>query len=297
MRSVYGEARRSAGFTLLELIVVMAVLVALSAILVPMLPESVGKANQSAAATNMAELEKAVMAFRGMYNRQPNHFDSMLNVDGEPSGLVPAAGGYDGPCGGTLEVIELTKGQQSRLKREGITMIYDIEDALPEDRDPPVDDSEFHATLNPYVSTQAYGEGRSIGTGEKVMALKRIDNGDGTFSYNDKVLNRSVMPGVILNPDHQYAVFGIGRYCTLCGPDGLVREAPVFGQHKAQSTPGEGYQRFAAVYDIGKPDDDTNLVNAKFVGCVAMVGKRLFTAGDIVGQFHDGKFDISEPRE
>jgi prepilin-type N-terminal cleavage/methylation domain-containing protein len=286
-----------AGFTLLELIIVMAVLVALSAILVPLLPEAVGKANQSSAASNMAELEKGILTFRGMYNRQPNHYDSMLNVDGEASGLIPAAGGYDGPAGGTLEVIELTRGQVSRLKREGITMVYDIEDALPEDRDPPVEDSEFHATLNPYLATQRYGDGRTLATGEKVMALKRTDNGDGTYSYNDDVLNRSVMPGVILNPEHQYAVLGIGKYCTLCGPDGLIKEAPVFGQHKAQNTPGELYQRFAAVYDIGKADDDTNLVNAKFVGVVAMVGKRLFTTGDIVGQFHDGKFDISEPRE
>ncbi len=280
------QKRRNAGFTLLELVVVMAVLVALASILVPLLPEYLGKANQSAAATNMGELEKAIMTFRSTYSRNPNHFDSMLTEGGAAiSKLLPGGGTNGMAANGKLEARALTSGQASRLTREGIKMVYDIKDALEPDN------REFHATLYPYVDSQGYGAGRTLATGQKVVMLARQSDG----TYNDDTHNFSVMPGVILNPEHDYAAFGIGKYCNLCGPDGVVKEAPVFGQHKQQSTPGDAYQRFLAIYDIGLPDTDTDRYNAKFVGVIANGGKRLFSSGDIVGTYHDGRFDISEP--
>jgi type II secretory pathway pseudopilin PulG len=299
-RPLFVKNRRSLGLTLLELVIVMAILIAVAAILVPLLPEMLGKANQSAGATNLAELEKAVQMFHTTYNRYPSHYDSLLNESGAVSGLIPAAGSM-GPAGGNMEARPLSKGQVSRLKRRGITMVYDIEDDIP------ADTSNFHATLNPYVAGTTHLNGRALAynndpdgdgdssdaAGEPVAMLTR--GADGT--YNDDVFDRSVMPGVMLNPDHDYAVFGIGKYCNLCGPDGLVKDAPVFGQHKQQNTPAEAYQRFCAVFDIGPADDDTSKVNAKFVGCVAIVGKRFFTAGDFVGRYHDNEFGLSQPVE
>ena len=284
--------RALTGFTLLELVVVMAILVALAAVLVPLLPEFVGKANQSAAATNMSELEKSIMTFRATYSRNPNHFDSLLTDGGAAvSGLVPASPAGN-PGGGSLEAITLTSGQASRLTREGINMVYDIENALPLPTD--ANYSTFHATLNPYVATQSYGAGRALATGQKVLAFKR--QADGTYKQTGfDGASGSIMPGVMLNKDHNYAVFGVGKYCNLCGPDGLVKEAPIFGQHKAQSTPSDSYARYGAVYDIGLADTDTNKYNAKFVGVIAIQGKRLFTCGDLVGTYNDQQFDIAQP--
>jgi type II secretory pathway pseudopilin PulG len=279
------KCRSRAGLTLLELVVVMAILIAIAGILVPLLPDLVGKGNQSASATNMGELEKAIQLFQGEYNRYPNYYDSMISGS-EVSGLVPAAGNR-GPGGGNLEARPLTKGQVSRLSRRGITMVYDIEDAIP------ADTSNFHATLNPYEAGTTYGNGRPLAEDETfIVMLARDEDG-----YNDDVFDKSVMPGVILNPDHDYAVFGIGKYCNLCGPDGVVKEAPIHGQHKAQTSPAEEYSRFCAVYDIGPPDDDTSKVNAKFVGVVAIAGKRLFTAGDIAGRYRDNEFTLTQPPE
>lgn len=275
--------------TLLELVIVMAILVAIAAILVPLLPEMLGKANQSAGATNMAELEKAIQMFHTTYNRYPNHYDSLVSGE-DISGLIPAAGSM-GPAGGNMEARQLTKGQVSRLKRRGMTMVYDLQDLDDEGNLP--SDSNFHATLNPYAEGVSYLNGRELATGETIAMLTRGTDG----TYNDDVFDRSVMPGVMLNPDHDYAVFGIGKYCNLCGPDGIVKDAPVFGQHKQQNTPAEAYQRFCAVFDIGPADDDTSKVNAKFVGCVAIVGKRFFTAGDFVGRYHDNEFGLSQPVE
>jgi len=287
MRFSHKQLRRKAnGFTLLELVVVMAILIALAAVLIPLIPEYLGKANQSAAAANMSELEKFISVFRATYSRQPNHFDSLLTEGGAAvSGLVP--GGPSNPGGGALERIVLTSGQNSRLSREGINRVYDIENSV-------LTNATFHATLNPYVSSQPYGSGRALATGGAVMALKK--QADGTYNQTGfDGAGGSIMPGVLLNTNHQYAVFGIGSRCNLIGAQGLVKEAPVFGQHKAQNTPSTSYQRYAAVYDIGIPDTDTFKYNAKFVGVIAIQGRRIFTSGDIVGTYFDNQFDIDQP--
>jgi type II secretory pathway pseudopilin PulG len=269
----------------LELVVVMAILVALAAILVPMLPEFVGKANQSAAASNMNELDRFIMTFRATYERNPNHFDSLMNEGGVAmSGIVPSGGG-------ALATFSLTSGQQSRLSREGINMVYDLENAVPTD---PAALATFHATINPYLASQPYGAGRSLTNSASVVILKKQTDG----TYNQAGFDGaggSIMPGVALDTNHYYAVFGIGKRCNLVGANGLVKEAPIFGQHKNQSSPATSYQRYAAVYDIGIADTDTKKYNARFIGTIALQGQRIFAGGDIVGTYGDDQFDIAQP--
>jgi type II secretory pathway pseudopilin PulG len=271
-------SRRRAGLTLLELVVVLAVLVAIAAILVPLLPEYLGKGNQSAAATNMGELDKAIQTFRTTYSRQPNYFDSLLTADGNLSGLLPS--NADGVAGGALDVLTLgttqNSGPASRLSREGITAVYNILGAVPATTDAMY--ADFHATLNPYTTSPPAS--RPVAS-NKVAILK----------------SSTSIPGLILDSTHKYAVFGIGKYCNLCGPDGIVKEAPVYGQHSQENTPSTTYQRFAAVYDIGLPDADTSKYNAKFIGVIAIGPDRLFSCGDLVGTYGDNRYDASVPRK
>jgi len=149
---------------------------------IPILPEYVGKANQSAAASNMSELEKFIMTFRATYERNPNHFDSLMNEGGVAmSGLVPSGGG-------ALTAGTLTSGQQSRLSREGINMVYDLQNAVPTD---PAALVTFHATINPYLDTQPYGSGRSLNTGASVVLLKKQTDGTYNQSGFDVITVRS----------------------------------------------------------------------------------------------------------
>jgi type II secretory pathway pseudopilin PulG len=271
----------------LELVVVLAILVALAAILVPLLPEFLGKANQSAAATNMGELEKGVQTFRATYSRYPNYFDSMLtsagknpDFDGDGKGDVPVPTPPQGSA--LMAVSTLSTTQFERLKRQGIKQVYHLNGTTT--------DSDFHATLNPYGASPNASD---LAADSPVWKLARTGAGN---TYNDDVFDRSAMPGVILNDDHDYVLFGIGKYCNLCGPDGIVKEAPVFGQHKAQNTPSTSYQRYAAVFDVGNASAEP-LRAAKFIGIVALVGKRFFTTGDIAGTYGDNRFDISQPKK
>jgi prepilin-type N-terminal cleavage/methylation domain-containing protein len=266
---------RFRGLTLMELVVVMAILVAIAAILVPLLPEYLGKANQSAAATNMSELEKAIQTFRTTYSRYPNYFDSMLTSSNAKPSYVSQP--KDGDTN-LMTVGTLSDTQFQRLSRQGIKQVYNLTSNTT--------GTDFHATLNPY------GAQLPLASGSSVWKLARTA-GDG--GYNDEVFNRGVLPGMIMNNDHDYVLLGIGKYCNLCGPDGLVKEAPVFGQHKSQNTPSTSYQRYVAVFDVGSATDTDLMKPAKFVSIVALQGKRFFTAGDLVGTYGDNSFDLTTP--
>ncbi len=261
------------GLTLLELVVVMAILVALAALLVPLLPEFMGKANQSAAATNINELEKAIQTFRTTYSRQPNYFDSLLSNDTTLSSLLPS--NTTGVAGGAITTLELKIGPRSRLTREGINTLHDLNGTATEEH--------FHATLNPYGTT---------------LTNRTIASGKNSPNVTVAALASSTsVPGLILNEDHEYVLFGIGKYCNLCGPDGLVKEAPVYGHHAQENTPSTVYQRFAVLYDVGANDTDTDRYNAKFIGIVAIGSDGLFSCGDLVGTYGDNRYDASVPRK
>lgn len=264
------------GLTLLELVVVMAVLVAIAAILVPLLPEYLGKGNQSAGATNAGELEKGIQTFRVTYSRHPNYFDSLLTTSGALSNLLPGGGTTEGVAGGYLQVYTMKSGPNSRLSREGITTVYDILDT--------VTGTDFNATMNPYSGSPPAT--RTLAANQKVAVLNVAKLKEGTSALATQ-----------LDPTHYYAVFGIGKYCNLCGPAGIIKEAPIFGQPSQQNTPATTYQRFAAVYDIGLDDTDTSKYNTKFIGVVAIAPDRLYSCMDLAEGFMENRFDASAPRK
>ena len=83
------------GLTLLELVVVMAILIALAGILVPVFPDLLARASTSTGATNLTEVAKAVQMYQGLYRSYPDLLDSL--VDGTapcsprqtPAGISP----------------------------------------------------------------------------------------------------------------------------------------------------------------------------------------------------------------
>jgi type II secretory pathway pseudopilin PulG len=272
------RCRNRAGLTLLELVVVMAILIAIAAILVPLLPDMMNSGNQATGATNMTELEKALMTFRSTYFRAPNHFDSLLTEDGAAiSDLLPGPPG--GSYGGDLRVGTLTSAQRKCLSTTGINMVYDLENEL-------VDRADFHPTYSPWVASQPYGSGRTLGEGAGVLMLQKPYG-------EDRLL------GVRLNENHDYVVLGIGSRCNLCGADGLVKEAPIFHYPKAygKSVPSNSYLRYCAVYDVGDPSATSTASDAKFIGCVAITTGGISTAGSLTKAYLDHQFDMAQPEE
>jgi type II secretory pathway pseudopilin PulG len=74
-------ARRAAhrGLTLVELVVVMAILIAVAGILIPVLPGLIGRAETSARATNDSEIYKWVQTYEASTSQFPFDWDSLVD--------------------------------------------------------------------------------------------------------------------------------------------------------------------------------------------------------------------------
>jgi prepilin-type N-terminal cleavage/methylation domain-containing protein len=255
------------GLTLLELVVVIAILVALAAILVPLLPQLVDRGNQSSGVTNVGELDKLMQTYYSLNNAFPDGYDSLLNTSQELSQLLPTPeiSTSTAPLGGWVVAGSIDAGQYERLKRMSVSRVYDFDDA-----------NASHATLYPYSSDSAMtippATGRDLAADAEVAVLAKKS---GTYA--------GAIKGVALDDTHTYVVFGIGPACSLCGPDGQVREAPVFLHPKAFRATDEQYQRLAAIFDVGPSGTNGKGAAAKLVAVAGLTGGGLQSASQIIG--------------
>ena len=67
------------GFTLIEILVVIAIIVVLAGMIAPKLLRHVGKAKQSVAKNNIIAIENAVNIFSLTYERLPDKLDELVN--------------------------------------------------------------------------------------------------------------------------------------------------------------------------------------------------------------------------
>jgi prepilin-type N-terminal cleavage/methylation domain-containing protein len=133
------KQRKSSGFTLIELVAVMAILVVLAGLIIPRIDSLQTKANKSAAASNMHATARSIMLFKAMHNSYPNPWDSMLDASGtnlfkapdaQGPGLEPQlTGGYGTTVGSgfpkKLKVIPITQIMADSMSRTGITTVLD----------------------------------------------------------------------------------------------------------------------------------------------------------------------------
>lgn len=70
--------RRRSGFTLVELIVVLMILVGLAAILIPAVTDMVARTNASTSASNIAEVANSVQRYETQFLSYPNNLDSLM---------------------------------------------------------------------------------------------------------------------------------------------------------------------------------------------------------------------------
>jgi len=67
------------GLTLMELVVVMFILMALAAIMVPLFPSLIERAHRSSQATNASEITKAVQLFQSINGNYPDGYDLLTD--------------------------------------------------------------------------------------------------------------------------------------------------------------------------------------------------------------------------
>jgi len=112
----FTRSRNRVGFTLVELIVVLMILVGLAAILIPAVTDMVARTNASTSSSNIAEVANSIQRYETQYLSYPNDMDSLMtdltgtNLDTLSAGIVAAT-----------EDVTLTALTRAPLTEAGIT--------------------------------------------------------------------------------------------------------------------------------------------------------------------------------
>lgn len=238
MQSMLRRVRNNRGFTLIELVVVLLVLVGLSGVLIPLATNFVQRTHGATGSSNFEEITKAITRFEVESFQQPAGFDTL--VDGA------AGGGVFGPLpNAAAELVAeagvaLADARRQALIAAGITTLQGMND-----------------------STAAAFENATFGatTGAAAVDLTAAGAVDLVFATGAAV-SREL--GVSANPDgdagtNDYVAFGFGTSTTAIGRTAVG--APLHFLEGAN--PADEYARFIVIYQV------TGVESARFIGVLA----------------------------
>lgn len=241
------------GLTLMELIVVIAILVALAAILIPLFPGLIGRAETSGRATNHQEIMKAIQTFQASYTRYPEDWDALTDGSATPIPWLSGTGGANiGLSGSTpsLAMTQLTGPQTNALRASGITRLQLFATTAP---------AGTSLTFNPYADPSA----RDSATGALVLAANSTPNVVALTPLGQFQLG---LTDNVTTSNGTYVVFGFGKRATIIGNG--VAEAPVNFFDNAGLSPDTRYSRYGVVFQVsGKPltqsqqSSNTNIID------------------------------------
>jgi hypothetical protein len=229
--------------TLLELVVVIGILAALSGILVTLLPSLVLQTGQTTGAANCEEINNVVQLYASMHqDMYPGGFDSLVGEDGEFCDYVPHLLWGTNP----LAVSELTSAEASNL---GMVM----QDASVTNmiQKPASSPGDFHPTSFPY------GTDRSV-------APTKAGFYDATAPNVVHVAPAFAATTFGTDPNGTYVVFGLGKNSSMTGTS--FAEPPVWSIPDMNHTPDNTYCRFGLVFQATGSGTSGGAV---FLGAVA----------------------------
>ena len=281
---------RRPGLTLLELIVVLVILVAVAGILIPLMPNMLGRAHTSVGATNASEVNRMMQVYYQLNEQYPNVLDNLVasstSTGGGTTNAVLSYLPVYIPSGSTtspLQAYPLQSIDVTALTAAGITQVASLNDPLPAGQTPAAT-----PTFNPYV----YSSG--IVTTQPIAANLNVASLPAAYVEGPTGL-------VKLAPAQQggvYVVFGFGKQTTAIGK--VVTDAPVhFGEFATDNASnvycryglvfrtqiGSGYTTGAggAVTAVGA----TVLPYATFVGAVSFQTNGIYGADGQLADYYD----------
>lgn len=234
---------RCRGFTLLELVVVVAIITALAGLLVLVLPDLMFKTNNARMLANLTEMDKIIQSYYSARNGiYPTGYDSLLNAaDGTTLYKALPVNSSGKVVGGYLTPKALTAEHVKRLARAGITTVYDMADP---------------AAASTDGRNATYKAGNTLRTTAENQYLSFVTPQGGNKIKFDAT--------------HEYIALGIGHNCTLVGSGGMVKEPPVVLHPEGCADPSKTYCAVVALFDLGDPTKTTVGAAATFIGCVAV---------------------------
>jgi len=242
--------RARSALTLVELLVVLAVLVILAGIVLPKLDGVLSKAHSGQGAAAIGDVARAMETYRTLNGRYPTQFDSMMQSNtARYAGLLPGAHAK-------YLVANITQVEVDSLNLAGVTRVVrniDAPDTLPSDT----------GNLPAVAIETSTGLLRLDVTNAEVQGVLLRE-------FRQDPLDVLGAAGDGSNARRTYLVFGIGTQCTICnGKAGVMRDAPL---HQ-DTDPGRFYNRFVVIFATSKIAGD----KADFIGAVGPDGDTMAT--------------------
>ena len=263
-RAIGGRAGRS-GLTLLELVVVLTILVAVSGLIIPILGNFTHRANVASCTVNITEMDKIIQSFHALYAQYPDRFDNVANAiyNGSNTGYV-----LDGSQGDykTASFVpqNLSSDDAKALVNAGITQLMTIQpNAM-------YKQGEWTPTAWPY------GTDMLDNTGQPVVIPSNPVAAGLNVAYLTEFGKR--LMGVPEGSHNQYVIFGLNKPCTLFR--NMVSEPPYHFADTPTEDPATWYMCFAAVFMVERDYNGVQLPmeEARFMGSIAFHDFGLATA-------------------
>ncbi len=250
MKTLRNQVSARSGLTLIELVVVLAVLVALAGLIIGNFPGIIRKASRSSSATSVQDVSRAVQYMYTTTLKYPTGFDSLLGVDGALFAKLPS--GPAGPVGGQLTVGPLAGNDANALLAIGVTTTLSHA-------------TNANSTDVTWTSTVPGQTNFSFSGG----------SGSGVFisSTNAFAVFKSDTNNAA---SKKWVIFGVGAGSSMVGPGGAMLEAPVHYGADASQNPKDFYQRYAVCFEL---DSTGSTTIARYIGAAAIEGDGL-TATD-----------------
>lgn len=253
MKTLRNQVSARSGLTLIELVVVLAVLVALAGLIIGNFPGIIRKASRSSSATSVQDVSRAVQYMYTTTLKYPTGFDSLLESPTALYKKLPSAAGT--AVGGQLTIATLSALEAAALISIGVTNTLQ--------HDPTVTTDVTWKSTTPGQTTHSFDDTllkvATIGTNTAFTVFKAD-----LSNYDDVTKNR------------KFLVFGVGAGSSMVGPAGAMLEAPVHYGADASQNPKDFYQRYAVCFEI---DSTGSSIVARYIGAAAIEGSGL-TATD-----------------
>lgn len=244
------------GLTLIELVVVLAILVALVGLVLAFFPGLLSRASKSTSATSIQDIAKAVQINYSTQLTYGSGYDSLLNAPNGSALFTKLTAAVTNQ----LAVGSLDIDDARALTALGVSQLRHLDNAI-------VGDATFavSSASTPYAVANA-APVATIVTGATTAVLRQALRGNYAEGATPK-----------------YVVVGVNKSATIVGSNSILQDAPVRAGADANENPTTSYQRYGLVFLIdGTPAART----ARFLGAVAFGSAGITTAeGSLQGYY------------
>ncbi len=240
------HARRR-GLTLIELVVVLAILVALVGLVVSLFPGLVARASRSTTAATLRDISRTVQIHYTTSLNYGSGYDSLVTTNGTALYSAIPANSLN-----QLTLAPLSSVDSQALSNLGITNLYHVAASA--------GDATFAVTQTSAPITVQNG-----------TPVATLTSGTATQSIRDALSANYVSSGGTLT----YVVMGLNKGSTLVGPNSVFQDAPVRSGASAGENPTSSYQRYGLVFLVDGPSSTRT---ARFLGAVAFTASGIQTA-------------------